>query len=242
MRARYSFARRAETSVALESYALEALAAELAAQHKIHARACPCDLGDAAARARLFEELGGLEVEVLVNNAGFGLSGRFWENDAAREVAMVELNVTALTHLTRLWLPQLVARGRGHVLNIGSTAGFQPGPGMATYYATKAFVVSFTQALAYELRGTGVSATVSCPGPVATEFGAISGNEKSALFKQAGGVADPATIAREAWAATRAGKAIVVHGLSNKVGATLAQVLPTKLVTTIAARLNRVES
>lgn len=218
---------------------LEALAQELTSTHGVTVRVMPCDLGDARAREALCEELADLDVELLVNNAGFGSNGKFWENDATREIAMVELNVTALTHLTRRLLPAMVAKGRGRVLNIGSTAGFQPGPYMATYYATKAYVNSFTQALAFELKGTGVTATVSCPGPVATEFAAIAGNDKSALFKQAGGVADATSVALEAYRAMKAGKPIVVHGVSNKLSAKVAQLAPTRIVTAVAAKLNR---
>lgn len=227
--------------VARREAELEKLAAELAAEHKVDVRIHACDLGRADAREGLFAATKDLEIEFLVNNAGFGSNGPFWENDAEREVGMVDLNVTALTHLTRHYLPGMVARRRGRVLNIGSTAGFQPGPFMATYYATKAFVNSFTEALAFELRGTGVTATVSCPGPVATDFASIAGNDKTALFKRAGGVASAAWVAKEAYAAMKNGKAVAIHGAQNKLGVAMVGMSPRSLIVSIAAKLNRAE-
>ncbi|HEY1535893.1 MAG TPA: SDR family NAD(P)-dependent oxidoreductase, partial [Polyangiaceae bacterium] len=141
---------------------LQALCAELEQRHPIKARAVACDLGSPSALAELLGEVRGLELAYLVNNAGFGTCGSFAELAAEREAAMVELNVSAVLRLTRAVLPQMLARRSGRILNLGSTAGFQPGPYMATYYATKAFVNSFSEALTYELRGTGVSVTLSC--------------------------------------------------------------------------------
>lgn len=221
---------------------LRQLAEELTSAFGVSVRVHACDLSNAEARSGLIAATQDLEVDFLVNNAGFGSNGTFWENDAAREVEMVDLNVTALTHLTRHYLPGMVARGRGRVLNIGSTAGFQPGPYMATYYATKAYVNSLTEALAYELRGTGVTATVSCPGPVATEFAAIAGNDKTALFKKASGVASAEWVAKEAYEAMLKGKAVAVHGAQYKVSAALVGFSPRSVIVSIAAKLNRRES
>ena len=164
---------------------LDALAAELAAAHGVKVHVVTADLMEPAAPQQIVDAVAalGVEVESLVNNAGFGTNGPFWELDPAKERGMIEVNVTALVALTRAFLPGMVQRKRGRVLNIGSTAGFQPGPYMAGYYASKAFVNSFTEGLAYELRGTGVTATVSCPGATATEFALVAGNEKSKLFK-----------------------------------------------------------
>jgi len=134
-------------------------------------------------------------------------------------------------------VPAMIAAGRGRILNIGSTAGFQPGPFMSTYYATKAFVNSFTEGLAYELRGTGVTATVSCPGPVATEFGEVAGNGSSRLFQM--GVADATDVAREAYFAMNAGRSRVVHGFMNAATAQAQRMSPRAAVIAIAARLNR---
>ncbi len=222
---------------------LEELAGELRAAGAPTVLVVPEDLGDRGAPARIEEAVreAGLELDALVNNAGFGSNGPFLDLDAGRELEMIQVNVTALVELTQRFLPGMVARGRGRVLNLGSTAGFQPGPFMATYYASKAFVNSFTEALAFELKGTGVTATVSCPGPTATEFGDISGNGNSALFRM--GAADAKTVAREAYQAMKAGRPRVVHGLSNAAAAQLVQRLsPRAAVVAVVARLNRAKS
>ncbi|MDX2053217.1 MAG: SDR family NAD(P)-dependent oxidoreductase [Polyangiaceae bacterium] len=150
---------------------LDQLCAELEEEFKIQARAIKCDLGAAESLSRLLQEVSMLKLDYLVNNAGFGSAGAFIELDAARELEMIAINVTSLVQLTQATLPGMLARKRGKILNIGSTAGFQPGPFMATYYATKAFVNSWSEALGFELKGTGVSVTVSCPGSTNTEFG-----------------------------------------------------------------------
>ncbi len=218
---------------------LDEVAAELTKAHAITASVFPVDLTDAGAPRALFDQVAaaGLDIEFLVNNAGFGSNGAFVEVDRAREVDMIEVNVKALAHLTRLFLPAMVARKSGRVLNIGSTAGFVPGPFMATYYASKAFVISFTEALAYELRGTGVTATVCCPGATATEFAAVAGNDKSALFK--GGVADAASVALHGYRAMLAGKAISIPGIRNKLTVQATRFSPRAVARSVAARLNR---
>ncbi len=162
---------------------LEAVAERLRL-HKVKVHVMPADLSQPNAPQALFEAVSakGLEVECLVNNAGFGSNGAFLDLDLAHEAEMVDLNCTALLRLTHLFATPMRARGAGRILNIASTAGFQPGPYMATYYATKAFVLSFTEALAYELKGTGVTATCYCPGATHTEFAKRAGNDKSMLF------------------------------------------------------------
>jgi short-subunit dehydrogenase len=219
---------------------LDALAAELVGQSagKRRAHVIVCDLGQADAVPRLTAELTrlGLEIDFLVNNAGFGTNGAFHTLDAARELEMVQVNVTALVLLTRALLPGMVARGRGRVLNIGSTAGFQPGPFMAVYYASKAFVNSFTEALWYELKGTGVSATVSCPGATATEFAQSAGTQGSRLFKMGAARADQ--VARAAYRAMHAGRPMVVHGLKNKLAMQALRVSPRATVRAFASALN----
>mgnify|MGYP000600190379 CR=1 FL=1 len=220
---------------------LDALAAELSAAHGVKAHVVAADLMDPAAPRAILDEVSrlGLEVEFLVNNAGFGTNGLFWELDAERERGMIEVNITALVVLTRALLPAMVQRGRGRVLNIGSTAGFQPGPFMSTYYATKAFVNHFTEGLAYELRGTGVTATVSCPGATATEFAGVAGNDKSKLFAM--GAMTAKEVASEGYRAMLAGKTMAVHGFKNKLSALSAAITPRALVTSIAASLNRTD-
>src|SRR5581483_5205114 len=218
---------------------LEALARELGAAHPIAAHVLPYDLADRGTPQRIAADLRarGLAIDFLVNNAGFGSTGAFAESDAGQQLDMIQVNVTALVELTRLLLPDMLARRRGRILNVGSTAGFQPGPFMATYYATKAFVNSFTESLAFELSGTGVTATVSCPGATATEFAGHAGNDKSLLFRL--GAADSMTVAREGYAAMHAGKSMVVHGFTNKLGVQALRVSPRAMATGLAARLNR---
>jgi short-subunit dehydrogenase len=225
--------------VARRAAELESLARDLSGAGSLDVRVVAADLSTREGRAQLFEATKDLEVDILVNNAGFGSNGRFWENDASRELQMVDLNVGAIVELTRHYLPAMVARGRGRVLNVGSTAGFQPGPLMATYYATKAFVNSFTEALANELAGTGVTATVSCPGPVATEFGAIAGNDKSALFKKAGGVASADWVAARAYEAMTRGEVVAVHGARLKVAMAMGKLVPRGVLTSMAGALNK---
>jgi short-subunit dehydrogenase len=179
----------------------------------------------------------GLEIEYLVNNAGFGAVGPFVLSDPAKQVEMIQVDVTALVALTRAFLPQMVQRGHGRVLNIGSTAGFQPGPFMAVYYASKSFVNMFTEALWYELKGTGVTATVSCPGATATEFSAVAGNHRSRLFKM--GAMSSMEVAREGYQAMLEGKPLVVHGLKNRIMAASVRFSPRGIVRAIAAALNR---
>jgi hypothetical protein len=218
---------------------LEELARELTANHGIQAHVLVFDLADPATPERLYAAVRDrqLTIDFLVNNAGFGTVGTFAEGDRRRELEMIQVNVTALVDITRLFLPDMLARRRGHVLNVGSTAGFQPGPFMATYYASKAFVNSFTEALAWELAGTGVTATVSCPGATATEFADHAGNANSLLFKV--GAADSTAVAREAYQAMLAGRRMVVHGLANKLGVQAVRVSPRAAVLGLAARLNR---
>lgn len=216
---------------------LQALGAELEQQHRIKARAIACDLTSEAALSDLLAEARDLALDSLVNNAGFGTAGPFADLDADREAAMVALNIAAVVRLTRAVLPGMIARRKGRILNIGSTAGFQPGPYMATYYATKAFVNSFSQAVAYEVRGTGVTVTVSCPGPTASEFGALSGLDRSRLFGM--GTATSASVAREAYQAMQRGRPMVVHGLRNRILAQSTRFSPRAWLCAITGYLNR---
>lgn len=218
---------------------LEELAREVASTTSVQAHVVAVDLAERGASRRIHDELRarGVAVDFLVNNAGFGTSGPFAEADAAKQLEMIQVNVVALVELTRLLLPDMLARGRGRILNVGSTAGFQAGPFMAVYYASKAFVNSFSEALAYELSGTGVTATVSCPGATETEFAGHAGNDSSLLFKL--GAADSMTVAREGYAAMMAGKTMVVHGVTNKLGVQVQRLSPRAVGVAIAARLNR---
>jgi short-subunit dehydrogenase len=216
---------------------LDEVAAELRATGT-HTTVIAADLAGPHAPGHIHDEIAraGAEADFLVNNAGVGTSGAFAELDIERELEMVDINIKAIMHLTRLFLPAMVARGSGRILNIASGAGFLPGPYMATYYASKAFVISFTEALAYELRDTGVTATASCPPPTATEFAAIAGAENSALFKD---MADPAEVAGYSYRAMMAGKTIAIPGLKNKLSIQSLRLSPRSMTPALAARLNR---
>jgi short-subunit dehydrogenase len=216
---------------------LEEIATSLKSAHSINARVIEADLGDIKAPQAIFEALAGVEVRFLVNNAGFGTNGTFAERELSRELEQIQVNVTSLTQLTRLFLPQMIARKQGRILNIGSTAGFQPGPFMAVYYATKAYVNHFSEALSIELKDTGVTATLSCPGATSTEFAKVAGNDKSKLFAQ--GAATAESVAKEAYRAMHAGKVMIVHGFKNKMGVQSLRFAPRAAVRAIAANLNK---
>ncbi|MBY0514584.1 MAG: SDR family oxidoreductase [Gemmataceae bacterium] len=197
---------------------LDALAAELRQAHGAACHVVVADLADPAAPRRLFDAVAaaGLTVDVLVNNAGFGHIGPFADADPGRMLSMIQVNVVALTELTSLFLPGMRARGRGRVLNVGSVAGFQPGPVMAVYYATKAFVNSFSEALWEELRGTGVTVTCLAPGPTTSEFGAVSGMDATKLFT-VGKVMATRPVAEAGVRGLMRGRRMVVPGLRNKL-------------------------
>lgn len=218
---------------------LEALARELEAAHRITAHVVPADLdarGSADEVAEAVSKLG-VSVDVLVNNAGFGNTGAFVEADLAKELSMVHVNIEALVALTHHFGRGMVSRGSGRILLVASTAAFQPGPGMAVYCASKAFVRSFGEALAYELAGTGVTVTVHCPGATETEFARTAGNDKTPIFSNKGAVADAVAVTRHGYAAMKRGTRLSVHGFVNKVMAYGAPFTPTALTLAIAASL-----
>ncbi|RMH50076.1 MAG: SDR family oxidoreductase [Bacteroidetes bacterium] len=216
--------------VARREAALQRLAADLQARHGITAHVAPHDLADPAAPQALYDRLAGqgVTVDVVVNNAGFGAHGAVAELDLSRQLAMIQVNVTALTHLTRLFLPGLLARNRGGVLNVASTAAFQPGPYMAVYYATKAYVLSFTEALAEEVAETNLTVTCLCPGPTDTGFADEAGMAASRLFRL--GAMEARTVARRGYEAFRDGRVVAIPGLKNKAGAAGVRFLPRAVV------------
>ena len=218
---------------------LEDLATHLAAERGVVARVISEDLADPTAPERILYELqrNNVEVDFLVNNAGFGTSGPFFDSDLVRELAMVQVNVASLVYLTRLFLPDMVARKSGRILNLGSTAGFQPGPFMAVYYASKAFVNSFTEALAFELKGTGVTATVCCPGATETEFSKVAGTSDSRLFRM--GATSASFVARHAYRAMMSGKRMSLPGWRAKVGLQALRFGSRGMATGVAARMNQ---
>jgi short-subunit dehydrogenase len=216
---------------------LEDLAAELRKQHGVEVRVMAADLGRADAPQAIVDSLTREAVtpDVLVNNAGFGLLGPVAELDLDRQMEMIRVNVAALTHLTRLLLPGMIERHRGGILNVASTAGFQPGPFMAVYYATKAYVISFSEALADELAGTGVKVTCLCPGPTATEFAETAHMGNALMFRL-----KTMTAQQVAWAGYcgfRRGKLLVVPGWMNYLGSMSIRFAPRSMARAVARRL-----
>src|SRR5215469_7430148 len=191
------------------------------------------DLGQPVAPRFLFDQLQGMAVDILINNAGFGCYGDFAQMPREEIIGQINLNVTALTELTRLFLPPMIARGRGRIMNVASTAGFQPGPLMAVYYATKAYVISFSEAIANEVRGSGLTVTCFCPGATHTGFAQRAGNDKSRLFKQLGAMSAE-KVALDAYRALMAGRTLAISGAHNWLVAELTRFAPRKLVTAIS--------
>jgi short-subunit dehydrogenase len=226
--------------VARTASRLEALATRLEQEHPVKAHVLAADLSRPEEPQRIFDEVRSrqLEVEFLVNNAGYGSAGPFLEQELTREAEMVEVNCTALLKLTHLFAKPMRQRGSGRILNVASTAGFQPGPFMATYYATKAFVVNFSEALAHELKGTGVTVTCHCPGATHTEFASRAGNEQSRLFQRPG-VAKAPDVAQDAYDAMMKGRVLAIHGFVNWLAAASVRITPRSVVRSIAASLNQ---
>jgi uncharacterized protein len=228
--------------IARDEQKLREIAGSLPSKFNISVKIYPKDLsvtGDIEKLVRQIREDVGT-IEVLVNNAGFGLSGAFVDTDLARELEMIQLNVVSLVIFTKLWAKEMVQRKGGKILNVASTAAFQPGPLMAIYYATKAFVLSFSEALAEELKERGVTITALCPGPTATQFSKRAELEKSRLFK--GGIVpvlDAATVAKIGYDGLSKGHPVVIPGLINKIGVLSVRLTPRKLVAKIAKQLNK---
>src|SRR3954470_16165250 len=226
--------------VARRESALKELADELKDRYGAESVVVSADLADAGAGEQIEQALGERSVDVLVNNAGFGGVGAFAERSHADDMRMVAVNVTALTDLCKRFLPGMVARGRGRILNVASTAAFQPGPFMAVYYATKAYVLSFSQALAEELSGTGVTVTTLCPGVTVTEFQRVAGVEDVPLTK--GPLSMSAeSVAEAAYKGMSRGKLLVVPGLHNKIGAQATRLGPRRVMLKVVRRLHPVE-
>ena len=217
---------------------LKALADRFSKEHGVTATPIGSDLSDPGAPGRLKEDLdaAGIVVDVLINNAGFATFGRFIETDIKEELDEIQLNVTSLTHLTKLFTPGMVERGWGRVMNVASTAAFQPGPLMAVYYATKAYVLSFSEALSEELKKTGVTVTALCPGPTASGFQARASMEDSKLVV-GWKMPDAATVAADGFKAMMAGKPVYIHGLRNRLMAQSIRFSPRALVRPMVKRL-----
>ena len=227
--------------VARSADQLERIAVDLREDFGVRALVVPIDLSDPDSPDRIFDSLreSEFQVDVLVNNAGFGTMGRFARSDVGAQVDMVEVNVSALTHLTRLYAARMVDRSQGRIMNVASTAAFQPGPFMAVYFATKAYVLSFSEALAEELRHTGVTVTALCPGPTVTGFQKRAGMEHAPI----GGrmvTGDAASVARVGYRGMMRGRRVVIPGLVNRMGTMMPRFFPRALATRVVARMTAV--
>lgn len=218
--------------------ALEARAVELRSEFGVRVRTVAADLATEAGVDAVVAAVADLELDLLVNNAGFGQFGPWIEQPADGELGQLRLNVEALTRLTRSLVPGMLRRGRGSVLQVASTAGFQPGPGMAVYYASKAYVVSFSEALSEELRGTGVHVGCLCPGPTATEFhdraGIGAGGPVGAL-----GMMSTHRAVRAGLRGLARGRVVIVPGLRNRLGTWVVRWLPRRWTVRTVAFLQR---
>jgi uncharacterized protein len=225
----------------LESLAHELIKLSPDAEKPISTWVIDIDLGKPGAGEKLFKQVEalGLSVEFLVNNAGFGSIGEFAELPLPRELQMIDLNCRTLVELTHLFLPSMLMKKTGRILNVGSMAGFQPGPYMATYFATKAFVNSFSEALNEELIKTGVTCTVLAPGPVATEFSQAAGTHPSNAFSNSGVVAKAGEVAKLGYDAMMAGKSMAVNGTMNKLLIQALRVSPRVAVRKAVAQFNK---
>lgn len=216
---------------------LHELAGELEAECGARAQVLPADLSQPASPGEIAETLGQrhIQVDVLVNNAGFAAHGPVAEIGAGPQLEMIEVNVAALTRLTAMLLPGMLERRRGAILNVASTAAFQPGPYEAVYCATKAYVLSFTEALAEEVRGSGVRVSCLAPGATDTGFAARAGTLSSRLFQR--GVMDAGRVARAGHAGIRRGKPLVIPGLRNRVQVFSVRLAPRTFAARVAGRL-----
>ncbi len=219
---------------------LQALKADLEEKFRTRVIILNRNLADADAAEDVLRELEDqcIVPDILINNAGFGDLKLFAQSDWQKQQAMIAVNITALTHLTRLALPAMIKRSSGAILNVSSTAAFQPGPLMSVYYASKAYVLSFTEALAVELRGTGVTATALCPGPTATAFGSTSGMDKTWVMRHSH-LASPRDVARFGYRAMKRGRTLAVPGLLNKLSAFSTRFGPRTLTAMVVKALHK---
>jgi len=227
--------------IARNETALEQLSAELRQKYKIETIVLPSDLSLPEAPKQIFQKLAAqkVTVNVLVNNAGFGLHGEFLDLPLQRQLEIIKVNVTALIELTGLFLPAMIQRRGGGILNVGSVAGFVPGPRMAIYYASKAFVQSFSEALSEELDGTGVSVTSLCPGPTESNFGAIARGDKVRVGQAKKMPTD--VVARYGHFAFRHKKVVAVPGLQNRLLVFLTRLLPRSTVRKTVKSYNKIK-
>jgi len=227
--------------VARNQQRLNQIAEEFSAQFGVSVKVIAADLADPESSKRIYGQLEkeAIRVDFLVNNAGIGLGGPFAENDLNVELDIMQVNMVSLVHLTKLFLKDMLKQRYGKILNVASTAAFQAGPMMAIYYATKAFVLSFTEAIAHELKGTGVTVTALCPGPTQTEFQLRANIQNTRLARLSSmGLMKAEDVAKIGYREFLKGKRLVIPGLMNKVGAQAVRFAPRALAARVAGMLN----
>jgi uncharacterized protein len=223
--------------VALDKGKLDELKKDIEDKHKVRVYTIEKDLTFPCAVDEVYKELKqqGISVDYLINNAGFGDFGHFAESDWTKQEKMINLNITALVHLTRLFLPDMIERRSGKIMNVASTASFQPGPTMAVYFATKAFVLSFSEAISNELIDKGITVTALCPGSTDTGFHAIViGDSRLVKVRKK---SSPALVAEFGYRAMMKGKTVAIHGLKNAFMATSVRFIPRALVVKAARKI-----
>lgn len=221
---------------------LDRIADDFQTKFGIQVTIIPKDLSLPTAPEDIFTQLQqeAIKVDVLINNAGFGLYGLFNETNLSTELQMLQVNITCLTYLTKLLLQGMLARGSGKILNVASTAAFQPGPLMAVYYASKSYVLSFSEALANELENTGVTVTALCPGPTASDFQKKASMEDSKLVT--GDIMDAQTVAKIGYQGLMSGQMLVIPGFKNRLLATSVRLFPRKFVTKLVRSMQERKS
>jgi short-subunit dehydrogenase len=221
--------------VARNEARLNELAEELRATNKVKVMVLPQDLGKPGAASEIFRRLAGTPISVLVNNAGFGSYGPFAESSLEVQTELIEVNMTALLQLTHLFLQPMLARRSGRIMNVASTAAFQPGPMMSAYYSSKAFVYSFSYALADELTGTGVTLTTLCPGMTPTEFQERAHVHMGGLWP----MTSARSVAEAGFKGLMNGKRVVIPGVMNQISVFLAKRSPARLTNAIVRRVHK---
>ncbi len=226
--------------IARNNEKLSFLKDELEKEYDIKVITLAKDLTDPVAVESVYQEVKQLDVTplILINNAGFGTYGAFLDNEWKKEEQMIQLNMLALTRLTKLFLPGMIANKKGYIMNVSSVAGFMPGPLMTVYYATKAYVNSFSIALRSELKGTGVHISTLCPGPTATGFEGAAGLEESGLFKRLP-LASAQSVAKYGYKMMMKKRGVLVHGILNKITLLFTAILPAEWV---AASVKKMQS
>jgi len=224
--------------VARNKTKLDALKSTLEDQYRVNVHTIVQDLSETDAANEVYKETERQQIRVhyLINNAGFGDYGMFTETDWEKESRMIQLNITTLTHLTKLYIREMKQAGGGRIMNVASTASFQPGPTMAVYFATKAYVLSFSEAISNELKASGIKVTVLCPGPTATGFSATGSMEESNLFRNKK-LPNGVEVALYGYKSMLSGKTIAIHGLKNRIMTFAIRFIPRAWVLKVSRKM-----